>query len=230
MSRVIAVVEGQTERDFVIRVLAPYLINRGVYLSARLIGKPGHKGGVGDYQRAKVDLMVVLKTDSSAFVTTMFDLYGMPLSWPKRQRESSLSGVDQAKAIEQAMAVDICQALGRSFVSTRFLPYVQVHEFEALMFSEPVKLCDVMRAADKLKQLAQIRNQFATPEDINDGPATAPSKRLQSIFFDYRKRLHGMITAQHIGIEPMRLHCPHFNEWVSRLETVAPPTSGSENP
>jgi hypothetical protein len=87
-SRVIAVVEGQTEQTFVREVLAPWLAERTVFLSPRLVGKPGHKGGVGEYSRAKKDMLALLKQEAGTIITTMFDFYAMPFSWPGREEAS----------------------------------------------------------------------------------------------------------------------------------------------
>lgn len=220
MSRVVAVVEGQTEQDFVRNVLAPWLATRGVYLTARLVGKPGHKGGVGEYQRAKTDILVVLKTDAKVFATTMFDFYGMPNSWPAREDAAKASHAEKAQLVENAVRQDISRDMGPAFQTSRFLPYIQMYEFESLLFSKPSAVCEVLRSPKQLTQVEQIRASFANPEEINDGPQTAPSKRLLRVFSDYRKRLHGLISANRIGLQEMRSECPHFNEWVERLEAL----------
>jgi hypothetical protein len=219
MSRVIAVVEGQTEQDFVRDVLAPYLSVKGVFLSARLVGKPGHKGGVGAYERARRDMLVLLKQDLEIVVTTMFDFYAMPKSWPKRlQAKSVKTSSKKATLVEKAIKADILEELGSSFDEKRFISYVQMHEFESLLFCNPVVICKVLRNSGQESKIQAIRDAFSSPEEINDSEMTAPSKRLLNLFSDYRKRVHGLIAAKRIGIDRMRSECPHFAQWLEKLE------------
>src|SRR5271165_4450886 len=96
MSRVLAVVEGQTEQAFVRDMLAPSLAARGVYLSARVVGRPGHKGGDCRYERVRRDVLVLLRQEFDTVVTTMFDFYALPNSWPGRAEAKKLP--HQAKA------------------------------------------------------------------------------------------------------------------------------------
>jgi len=103
MSRVIAVVEGQTEQTFVREVLAPWLGYRGVNMSARLVGKPGHKGGVGSFGRTRNDIVSLLKQEPDIYVTTMFDFYAMPESWPGRERAKNLAHENKAPEIEKGI-------------------------------------------------------------------------------------------------------------------------------
>lgn len=219
MNRVIAVVEGQTEQGFVREVLAPYLAVHGVSLTARLVGKPGHKGGVGAYQRARRDILLLLRQESDTVVTTMFDFYGMPNSWPGRQTAKAAPAAEKAAIVENAIRHDILQELGTSTSERRFYPYVQMHEFESLLFCDPATTCAVLRSAKSALSVQAIRDSFSTPEEINDDPNTAPSRRLERLFRAYRKRLHGLIAAQRIGIEKMLDQCPHFSVWVEKLRS-----------
>lgn len=221
MSRVIAVVEGQTEQGFIREILAPWLSARGVSITARLVGRPGRKGGVGEYQRARRDMLVLLKQEKGTTITTMFDFYGMPVSWPGRSQARSTPFAKKAQTVEAAIAKDITEELGISFDGGRFLPYVQMYEFEALLFSQPPIICEVLRCPNLEASCQKIRDDFPTPEEINDSPLTAPSKRLAKLFAGYQKHLHGLITATRVGVEVMRLECPHFAEWLRSLEGLA---------
>jgi hypothetical protein len=220
MSRVIAVVEGQTEQGFVREVLAPLLDPRKVYMSARLVGKPGHKGGDCRYDRAKRDVLALLRQEADTIVTTMFDFYALPDSWPGRVEARTAPFSKKANLVETAVAEDVFNELGTSFDKKRFRPYIQMHEFEALLFSQPATVCAVLRSPNSEEVVQSIRDSFANPEEINDNFATAPSRRLLDVFADYRKRLHGLIAAQRIGIDAMRKVCPHFAGWVGMLESL----------
>ena len=220
MSRVIAVVEGQTEQGFVRDVLAPLLVPRKVYMTAQIVGKPGRKGGDCRYERAKRDVLALLRQETDTVVTTMFDFYALPNSWPGRVEAKTAPFSKRADIVEAAVAEEISNSLGVSFDKSRFCPYIQMHEFEALLFSRPATICDVLRSPRSEKELQSIRDAFQTPEEINDNPMTAPSKRLSDVFADYRKRLHGLIAAQRMGIDVMRNECPHFARWVEILESL----------
>jgi Domain of unknown function (DUF4276) len=220
MSRVIAVVEGQTEQGFVREVLAPFLGHENVHMSARLVGKPGHKGGDCRYERAKRDVLALLNQERETIVTTMFDFYALPDSWPGRTDARTTSTAEKAVVVEAAVKADILHELGTSFDQSRFHPYIQMHEFEALLFSQPAAICAVLRSAGSEKQVQAIRAAFSNPEEINDNSETAPSKRLLKLFADYQKRLHGSIVAKRIGVDAMRRECPHFSGWVGMLESL----------
>ena len=103
MSRVIAVVEGQTEQGFVRDVLAPFLAAKNVYMTARLVGKPGHKGGDCRYARAKQDVLLLLRQESDTVVTTMFDFYALPDSWPGRTEARKAPFSRKAGIVETAV-------------------------------------------------------------------------------------------------------------------------------
>lgn len=221
MGRVIAVVEGQTEQTFVRVVLAPYLEGKGVWIDARLVGKPGHKGGVGAYASARQDMLLLLRQESTTTVTTMFDFYGMPNSWPGRVDSGTKAPAQRAACVEDGIRKDIERELGGRFDCRRFIPYVQMHEFEAILFSHPAMICDVLGCAEVESRIQAIRDAFTTPEDINDNPNTAPSKRLEALLSGYNKRTNGVIAASRIGLETIRSQCPHFSQWVGKLEMPA---------
>ena len=220
MSRVIVVVEGQTEQSFVRQVLAPYLALKGVFVDARLVGKPGRKGGVGAYSRARRDILTILRQETAVFCTTMFDYYGMPHNWPQRRASLTVSFQSKAVLIEMALLEDVVQSMGNRFHSARFIPYIQMHEFEALLFSEPEILSQMMQQPQKAVQLREINAQFESPEMINDNVETAPSKRLKRLFPSYNKVLYGTLVSQRIGLPIVRQKCPHFSDWLAKLEAL----------
>ena len=80
------------------------------------------------------------------------------------------------------------------------------------------------------RQLQSIVDAFPEPEQINDGPTTAPSRRLEAVFGGtYRKTEHGPLIAEDIGLDVIRAKCRGFNEWVSRLEGLAEIHDCNEN-
>ena len=219
MVRIHVLVEGQTEETFANNVLLPHLMQRQVYLYPRQVGKPGHRGGIGEYQRARQDILNTLKQDVDAFCTTMFDYYGMPGTWPEREVAKQKPFVEKPVTIEQAILTDVVSALGQSFDSCRFIPYVQMHEFEALLFSDSRLLAEGLELPDD-SEVQHIRSQFQSPEEINDSKETAPSKRILQLNSGYSKVTDGVLISQKIGLATMRSQCAHFHEWIQRLEAL----------
>lgn len=219
MSKVIAVVEGPTEQTFIREVLAPWLWNHcRVQLMASPAGKPGKKGG-NNYEKAKRDIINHLNNPYFTHVTTFFDFYGMTSKWPGRNAASSKTHARKPISVEKAIRDDIQAEVGDDRIS-RFVPYIQMHEFEALLFSETTALPEVMRAERTKAQLDAICVKFASPEEINDSPVTAPSKRIEGIYQYYRKPFHGVLAAKRITIDVMLEECPHFSEWVIALTAL----------
>ena len=109
---------------------------------------------------------------------------------------------------------------GHFQAAPRFLAYLMIHEFEALLFSAPIVLAQVMNYLAAETHLQRIRASFATPEHINDDPITKPSARVLGRFPGYQKVLHGPNTLSRIGLATVRRECAHFNEWVTKLEAL----------
>ena len=221
VARLNIIVEGQTEETFVRDLFRGHLANVGVYAVARCVvtgrkhGKT-YRGGMTTYAKARRDIRRWLLEDPSAYLTTMFDLYKLPPDFPNLNQAKVLHDpCERVRQIEAAMATDI--------QSQRFIPYVQLYEFEGLLFSN-VQIVDRILSIHNSSQLAaleEIHTQFRTPEEINDGETTAPSKRLKSLYPGYDKVTYGPRIAQRIGLDTLRQECPHFDDWVSKLETLA---------
>lgn len=220
MVRVYVVVEGPTEESFVDKVLAPALWPFDVYLMSRIVGVPGHKGGNVKYVRVKKDVLVQLKQDRTAYCSTMFDLYGLGEGFPGTPPLPNLQNVDKVVRIEQAVKADIVAEIPDLRPDVRFVPYLQLHEYEGLLFSDSFAFAAGIGQQHLRQQFELIRQAFNTPEDINDNPNSAPSKRVLNTFPAYRKVLDGTLAAQSVGIARMRQECPHFRNWLERLEAL----------
>lgn len=217
MSRVRVLVEGQTEQTFVRDVLAPLLAGSGVYLHPVPFGTGG---GIPKYATARKDIVRSLKGDSGLYCTTMVDFYGMPTDWPGREHANSVRDFqEKAKIVEDALMADIAHEMEGSFNSERFIPYVQMHEFEAILFSDPVKFADLLGKPNLAEQFQSICDDFACPEEINDNYETAPSRRIKKVFSSYSK-IDGVSAAKQIGLQSIREKCPHFDQWLSKLEQI----------
>ena len=138
MSRLLVHVEGQTEEQFVCQVLAPYLTGRGyLSVSARMVGNQRQRlrrGGIRDWRSVRKEILNHLKEDPTIVATTMVDYYGLPSTWPGREKASSLSTVaEKADAVENAILEDISEGMG-NFDPGRFVPYVVMHEVRGTTF------------------------------------------------------------------------------------------------
>jgi hypothetical protein len=209
-------VEGPSEETFVIEVLRPHLQKYGVEPNPVLVttkrtrGGPTFKGGVSSYQKIKNDLHLLLCDTSAKLVTTMLDFYRLPRDFPGRKtlpRGSCYKRIDYLEAKFQA---DIGHR--------RFLPYLQLHEFEAMVFASPEHIARAFPERNALRDLRQIKDRVKSPEEIND--KMPPSKRLGRLVPEYEKPLHGPLIILEIGLDRIRGECPHFDNWLTKLESL----------
>ena len=225
MSRLIVHVEGQTEETFINDLLAPHLYNHEyTSVSARLLGNArqrSRRGGIRRWALVRDGILSHLKADEGLFVTTMVDYYGLPTTWPGRAKAPALPFPDRAGSVERGILDDVSGELGDGFDQRRFIPYVVMHEFEGLLFSDPEGFGRSIGKGDLSPSFQAIRNEFDTPEHINDSPDTAPSKRILDLVPGYQKPLLGTLAAQAIGLDAIRRECPQFSDWIERLEKRA---------
>lgn len=220
MTRIHVICEGQTEETFIKEVVDPHFSPQGIYLLPSIIGRPGHKGGNLRFQRLFNDLRPYLLGDDSSFCTTFFDFYGLPTSFPGRQQASQKpSSQAKAQTVMEALGEAVAEKLGRD-ATRRFIPYVQMHEFEGLLFSDPASLASELGSDRLYESFQAIRSDFATPEEINDDRETAPSKRIQQLYRQYQKPMHGSLAALEMGLDIIRDECPLFDQWLQRLEEL----------
>jgi hypothetical protein len=104
---------------------------------------------------------------------------------------------------------------------SNFIPFIMAHEFEALLFANPEKFEDWTDSENVVRELKSAASKFSSPEDINDNPEQAPSKRIMAAMPSYEKTFHGPIIAAEIGIDELRRSCAHFAEWLSQLEKLS---------
>lgn len=224
MVRLHFVVEGRSEEQFVKSLLIPHLASHGVFAGVRLIRAKAYpkklgRGGIPSYARLKKDLQKWMREDnnSDSFFTTMFDLYALPQDFPAwSEPEHGQPPQDRVQRLEAAFAKDVSDK--------RFVPYIQLHEFETLLLADPQKLIAISPGSErKIAEIERECSSFKSPEEIDEGPDTAPSKRIAKHLPDYPalKVIAASIVLPKIGLETLRLKCPHFNEWIESLERLA---------
>jgi hypothetical protein len=222
VTRINIVVEGPAEESFIKNLLAPFLWPQNIYVTPFVLGVPGHKGGNVNYARVKKDVILQLKQDRTTYCSTMFDLYGLGDGFPEMPLPANLSGLEKATRIEKGIYQDIISTIPELRPDIRFFPYLQVHEYEGLLFSNPETFANALGKGTLSQQLRSIRNTVTSPEDINDDPNTAPSKRILRLYPSYKKVIEGTVAAQAIGLQNMRQECPHFSSWVANLQSIVP--------
>ncbi|HAL45655.1 MAG TPA: hypothetical protein DCP47_07055 [Phycisphaerales bacterium] len=217
-AEVYIICEGQTEQTFIRDVLAPEMAHKGIFLRPALIGKPGHKGGYIHFDRAKSDIEKFLKQRPDTYVSTMFDYFRLEPNWPGNEFNGRPAATEKAEKIETATLAEIEKLFPAQNVRSRFIPYIEMYEFEALLFSNASILAE--KAGVRLAHIEQILTDCREPEEINDGSDTAPSKRLIKLCKSYRKVAMGKTISEAIGIQSIRKKCPHFNQWLTKLEQL----------
>lgn len=216
MIRINILVEGQTEETFIRDVVAPIFAHQQIFFNPILAQtSPGYRGGIVSYGKVKHQLERLCKQDSDAYVTTLIDYYGLPTDFPGLNDLNIKNELDihvKIKLLEQSLEQDLNQP--------NFIANFILHEFEALLFCQPEKFSDWLDDSNPIEILEKIKAQFTSPELINNSPQTAPSKRLLAAIPAYKKTLHGPLIAGDIGLDTIRQQCPHFNQWLDKMEKL----------
>jgi hypothetical protein len=144
----------------------------------------------------------------------MYDYHGFP-EWANAHLEADKS--TRMSILENGMRGDLSVA-----VRPKFIPYVQLHEFEALVYSDHAVFSNYYSPSEFAHNgLAALAALCANaPETINDGLTTAPSKRLITNIPAYDKVNDGAELASLIGLPAIRHNCPRFDAWITQLEHV----------
>lgn len=212
MNRVHVFCEGQTEDVFVREVLRPHFERFGIWLNPIILRTgPQGKGGISSYGKIRWQVEQKCREDSGALVTTLLDFYALPKDFPAA--DAGGPSIMRALTMVEAFQKDIGQP--------NFLANLVVHEFEGLLFSSPPAFGLWFDRRNVVRAISSVRAEFETPEHINDGPTTAPSKRIFEICITYDKVAHGSLIALDIGLDAIRRECPIFDSWITRLEALA---------
>ena len=208
MIRLAISVEGQTEEEFVNEILDPHLRNFCVLSKPILLKVTGGNQGGGNVSINNLIRNMKKLKGSHHYVTSLVDFYGF-------KKKENLT-VDQ---LELQILEGVLES--SSIPEKTIIPYVQLHEFEGLLFSDVEKFVEQIGAKQgNAKGLRKIANRFPNPEKINDNKNTAPSKRILRIIPEYNKVTYGSLIAKKIGLENIRAKCPRFNCWVTKLESL----------
>lgn len=227
------VCEGQTEESFVKKVLQPYLRSYGIVAKPILVTTNRSKraqGGIVNFSHVERDIQDTLKLWSSNnyehhVVTTFIDYYALPNDFPRfSEAQKYFEPYQRVECLEQA--------LGERIHSSRFLPYIQLHEFETLVLCGYQYLAAYYPDCKGLEE--KLKKEFTSqenPEFIDGGTTTAPSKRILRLLEStykkkYNKPFMGAYVTAQVGIERLRELCFHFNQWVAQIIALADATRG----
>ena len=216
----------ETEEVFVNELLTRRLLDCGYErVGARLLGNArqrDRRGGIRGWTTVRRDIIRHLFEDRGCIATTMVNYYGLPASgdkaWPGRASATLLPPTAKGPHVEAALLDDVATEMGGTFDRRRVVPFVVMHEFEGLLFSDCGDFARGVGKPGLASPLQAVRDQFATPEHINDSASTAPSRRVEAIIPGYVKPLLGNLAALEIGLDKIQAACPHFSAWIVELK------------
>lgn len=206
--------EGATERNFVVATLAPYLREKSIF------AKPVNLGGTPNLSHLHRQINYALRSRRThEHVSTMLDLYALGRLPGNEVREGE-GPRDRVRRIEQE--------LWKKFPTSNFIPYIQLHEFEALIFVDIAKIVEAFPDGEAEDAVDPLLRQMEglEPELINCGESTHPKKRLCNaipIYSDVYSTV-GPEIVHGIGLSRVRSICPNFDGWLTKLEQL-----GSQN-
>jgi len=219
MIRLNITAEGFSEERFISDILRPHLLEFGIYAESRKVltnRKLRKRGGIVSYAKFKNDITQWFRECPDVYHSTLIDLYGLKPDFPGHHEAKMKQPYERIEFMEDALKNEL------DF--HKFIPYIQLHEFESLLFSDTEILQQWLGLYNTLPKrcFELIKNTagHGNPELINDNPNTAPSKRILGLCNTYDKVDDGVLILKEIGITKLREHCKHFGEWITKLEQL----------
>lgn len=218
MKKVLILVEGLTEETVVRDLIDPHLWEREICLEPVILKtkreKSGKtfKGGIGSFEQVSRDLKLLLGDTSAIAVTTLLDYYRLPSDFPGTDDRPTRDPYKRVAHVERAFE--------KAIDHRKFVPHLTLHELEAWVYVDPFLSEWVFGDPKISKKLIEIRNQCGGPELVDEGPATAPSKRILAVAPEYEKPFHGPLAIGEVGIDRVRAACTHANAWLAKLESL----------
>lgn len=217
MLRLYIYCEGQTEESFVKSLLFPYFAQKNIWVYPIVCrtkeGPNGiFKGGITDYNKAVKEIRKICNQHPKEKVTSFVDYYGL-----HNTPMIEYKGNDKYRLI-----ASLEDSLFKDIGCKNFIPYISLHEFESLLFTNPDEFYYL--SVDAPKKFKMILAEFDdNPELINSGRETAPSKRIIKQIDNYSKVLDGNTIAKKLTLFEIRKKCKHFNDWIEVLENIFTP-------
>ncbi|GAA4550363.1 DUF4276 family protein [Amycolatopsis samaneae] len=206
--------EGQTELTVARDLLLDHLRQRGWTVTFSIVRTQTtsvtHRGGVSSWPKLAREIKELLGQKSLVLLTTLFDYYGFPDTAP---------GMDSRPAGSARVAVEhVEKAISEAVGDRRFLPHLVLHELETWVFAAADQLGELRGDETLAARLRQDSTAAGGAELVNDGPKTAPSKRLAQYCTDYAKTIDGPIAITELGVDRLKERCPHFAAWLNEIE------------
>lgn len=216
MNKIIIICEGQAEQQFCKEVLYPYFLARGVQILYPVISLSN--GGIVKWEVLKREIIEYLHRNNNrnTYVTTFIDYYGLNgFNFPGYEINENVN-------TRRNIVNRICENISREVSSYRFIPYIQLHEFETLIFTD-INVLKEWYPEDEILDFEYLEDTVRRQPDIeliNDSRHTAPSKRLKRAIPTYDKVTFGNILLLAIGLQRLRDANSNFNEWITKLENI----------
>lgn len=214
----LVLVEGQTEEAFLGRCIAPHLSPLGIHMDVKIVetrrvpSGPNFKGGVSAWRQIARDLRLLLGDSNAVAVSTLLDYYALPSDVPGMTSRPAGHARLQAAHVEAAMDAELGDPRMRS--------NLVVHEFEALLYTDPDKCGAYLSNTALASAMHAAVASCGGPELVNDSPTLAPSKRIIATHPAFSKTLDGPSLAEEIGLPAIRAACPHFHAWLVWFESL----------
>ena len=205
--------EGQTEEQVARDLLQPHLetcgwqVSYSVIKTKRTASSGAHRGGVTNWPKLEREIRLLLRGRSFDVVTTVIDFYAFPADAPGMATKPPKDAVEYVE-----------RALAEAIADRRFVPHLTLHEIEAWVFAAAAELGTLYGDDELTSALRRCAAEAGGPELVNDGPETAPSKRLAKLWPGYVKTIDGPLALAELGLSALRTQCPHFDAWLKRLE------------
>lgn len=224
MANIFLIVEGSTEEQFYKNELQKqYVLPDGSYRhffnvvqmpTKKNIYSRGNKGGRVSYQVCVNNIRRFIRMSTHCqLVILILDYYGLDESFSDHLTTEYSSLDQRVEAIQARLESDI----GELYFRFR----LQVHEFEAYLYSDPQKVAGHFQKPEAQTQLEGVLAKFGNdPERINNHPKTAPSKRLEALFPEFGKTTDGLILARKISVPVIREKCTRFNQMCFLIDTL----------
>jgi hypothetical protein len=223
MTSIIVIAEGQSEEIFIKKSIAPVMREIGIFVKPLLLKTSRDASGGGiTFDRFKFNARNTLLQSKDVFVTTFLDLYGLDSDFPGFQESKKINDLYQRVIyLENSLRDAIVDHVG--IRPERFMPHIQPHEFEALLFSDIEKFISIEPGwAHAMNTLLKARSDVLNPEYINNSYETKPSKRLENCLQPtYRKTTHGPRGIERISLGVIEDACPHFKSWIDSLRVLS---------
>jgi hypothetical protein len=210
--------EGQTEEIVAQDLIKPHLASQGwqvthsIVTTKRPAAGPSFRGGVRSWASLEREIRRLLSGRSFDVVTTVIDYYGFPPDSPGMADRPTGGCLAQVEHVERALAGVIDDR--------RFVPHLTLHEIEAWVLAAADELSALYGDGDLARTLERCVADAGGPESVNDGPSTAPSKRLSKYWPTYIKTVDGPLALAELGLPALRSRCPHLDAWLARFDLL----------